>query len=309
MHFQKDILGTTSQAALKTLYLLQMGVGSLANVILFFHNISPILLGHKQRPTYTILSHMAVANLMVLFSSGIPHIMTAFVWRKPLSSLGCKCVYYLQRVARSTTLCSTCVLSTCQFLTLMLGRAERTVLRGRVFRFTGSFCCICWVSNVLMYIDVPLRIAGSQHTHNYTDTQGSWFCSSSAPNPGLGYLWSISDVVFIGLMAWSSGSMLLLLHRHHQRVQYIHGPTGCHQYLPEDRATRTILMLVVAFVFFSVLNSIFASYISAFSDFHLRLLQTSSFLVSCFPTISPFLLLLRDPRPLKLCSWVVGNHA
>ena len=210
MHFQKDILGTTSQAALKTLYLLQMGVGSLANVILFFHNISPILLGHKQRPTYTILSHMAVANLMVLFSSGIPHIMTAFVWRKPLSSLGCKCVYYLQRVSRSTTLCSTCVLSTCQFLTLMLGRAERTVLRGRVFRFTGSFCCICWVSNVLMYIDVPLRIAGSQHTHNYTDTQGSWFCSSSAPNPGLGYLWSISDVVFIGLMAWSSGSIRIL---------------------------------------------------------------------------------------------------
>uniref|UniRef100_A0A8C2RL13 Vomeronasal type-1 receptor n=1 Tax=Capra hircus TaxID=9925 RepID=A0A8C2RL13_CAPHI len=85
MSFQKDVLRTASQAALNTTYLLQMGVGSLVNVILFFQNIFPVLFGHKQRPTDTILTHMALANLLVLLSSGIPHTMTAFVSSKPLS--------------------------------------------------------------------------------------------------------------------------------------------------------------------------------------------------------------------------------
>uniref|UniRef100_A0A8C6CLH0 Vomeronasal type-1 receptor n=1 Tax=Moschus moschiferus TaxID=68415 RepID=A0A8C6CLH0_MOSMO len=69
----------SSQAALETMHLLQMGVGSLANVILFFYHMSPVLFGHKQRPTDTILTHTAVANLLVLLSSGIPHTAAAFV--------------------------------------------------------------------------------------------------------------------------------------------------------------------------------------------------------------------------------------
>uniref|UniRef100_A0A4W2GP87 Vomeronasal type-1 receptor n=1 Tax=Bos indicus x Bos taurus TaxID=30522 RepID=A0A4W2GP87_BOBOX len=90
MSFHRDALRTISQAALKTTYLTQIGVGSLANVILLFHNISPVLLGHNQRPPHTILSHMALSNLLFLLSSGVPYTMAAFVLRKPLSgSLAC----------------------------------------------------------------------------------------------------------------------------------------------------------------------------------------------------------------------------
>ncbi|XP_052512522.1 vomeronasal type-1 receptor 1-like [Budorcas taxicolor] len=284
------------------MYLLQMGVGSLANVILFFYHISPILSGHKKRPTDTILTHIAVANLLVLLSSGIPHTMAAFISRKPLCPLGCKFVYYLQKVACSTALCSTCVLSTYQSFTLTPGREGRSWLRGGAPRVTGSFCCTCWLFSVLMYIYVPVKITASPNRHNYTDAQGDWFCSSSSPSAGIVVLWSTSDAVFIGLVVWSSSSSVLLLHRHHQRVRNIHTPTGHHRCPPETTAARTILMLVVTFVIFYAVSSILVFYITAFFDFRQWLIQTSDILVSCFSTISPFLLLLRDPRTARICS-------
>ncbi|KAB0348381.1 hypothetical protein FD754_013238 [Muntiacus muntjak] len=302
MSFHKDALRTISQAALKTTYLTQIGVGSLANAILFSCSISPVLLGHKQRPAHTILTHVALSNLLFLLSSGVPYTMAAFVFRKPLTGLGCKFVYYIQRVARGTNLCSTCVLSTYQAFTLIPRRAKSVMLRGRAPRVTGPSCCTCWMLSLLIYIPVPLKITGPWDTHNSTDSQGNWFCSVSGNVIGFGCLWSVSDVMFIGLMVWSSGSMVFLLLRHHQRVQYIHTPTGYHGCPPETRATRTILMLVVTFVTFYLLDCIFVFHISASSDFRLWLFQVSNILGSCFPTISPLLLLLRDPRTPRFCS-------
>ncbi|XDC82604.1 hypothetical protein R6Z07F_013777 [Ovis aries] len=302
MSFHGEALRTIGQAALKTTYLTQMGVGALGNAILLFHNIAPGLLAHSPRPPHTILTHMALANLLFLLSSGVLYTMAAFVSRKPLNSLGCKFAYYVQRVALSTALCSTCVLSTYQAFTLTPRRAECVMLRGRVPWVTGPSCCTCWMLSLLMYIYVPVKITGPQDTHNYTDSQGKWFCSVSGTVTGLGYLWFISDAMFITLTVWSSGSMVLLLHRHHQRVQYLHSPAGHHRCPPETRAAHTILMLMVAFVTFYLLNYSLVFHISASSDFRLWLLQVSHVLASCFPTISPFLLLLRDPRTPRFCS-------
>ncbi|XP_036782241.2 vomeronasal type-1 receptor 4-like [Manis pentadactyla] len=301
MPFQGHVLRTSAEVTLKTTFLLQIGFGTLANVTLFFHNVSPVLRAHKQRPTHVVLTHMALANLLVLLSSGIPHMMAAFLLSNPLSSLGCKVVYYTHRVARSSTLCCTCVLSTCQFFTLIPGSVDWMTLRSAP-KVTGPSCCVCWVFGFLLNIYIPVSVTGAQNTGNDTDPQGRWFCSSSSPRAGVGILWSCPDAIFIGLMAWTSSSMVGLLRRHHQRVQHIHTPRGPHSCPPETRAAHTILMLVVTFVVFYTTNFIFIFYITVLSDLHLWLIYTCNILALCFPTVSPFMLILRDPRTPRFCS-------
>ena len=192
---------------MKTIFLFQVVVGTLGNAILFSRSISPVLLGHKQRPTQMVLPHLALANLLALLSPGIPHIMAAFVSRKPLSSLGCKFVYYIQRVALSTALCSTCVLSTYQSFTLSPKRAEWVMLRGRAPKVTGPSWWVCWMLSLLMSISVPVTVAGPQDTGSDTHNQRKWFCSSS-PSAAIVLLWSVSDAVSYphGLVQWLHGA-------------------------------------------------------------------------------------------------------
>uniref|UniRef100_A0A452TBP2 Vomeronasal type-1 receptor n=1 Tax=Ursus maritimus TaxID=29073 RepID=A0A452TBP2_URSMA len=105
-------------------------------------------------------------------------------------------------------------------------------------------------------------------------------------NLRLVFSWSISGAMFIGLMVWCSGSMVLLLHGHHQRT----------------RATRTILMLVTTFVVFYMRNSIFAFYVITLIGSYLCILDAYFLCFGfMFPTICPLLLILRDSIAPNFC--------
>ncbi|KAM7340369.1 hypothetical protein ACRRTK_000984 [Alexandromys fortis] len=124
-------LKTIEETALQIFLLCQTGIGTVANILLFIHNFSPVFAGIQLKPTQVILSHMAVANALILLITGFPNNMTVFAPRNPLTDLKCKLQYFIRLVARSINLCSTCVLSTHQFVTLVPGTWGRIMLRGK----------------------------------------------------------------------------------------------------------------------------------------------------------------------------------
>ena len=289
---------TTEEVALQILLLCQFGVGTVANVFLFVHNFSPVLTGSKQRPRQVILSHMAVANALTLFLTIFPNNMMAFAPKTPPTELKCKLEFFSHMVARSTNLCSTCVLSIHQFVTLFpLSRGKgKLILRASVQNLASYSCYSCWFFSVLSNIHIPIKVTGPQITDNNTDSKSKFFCSTSGFTVRIVFLQFSHDATFMSIMVWTSVSMVLLLHRHRQRMQHILTPNQDARGQAETRATHTILMLVVTFVSFYLLNCICIIF-HAFS-IHSRLFirLVSEVLAAVFPSICPLLLIFRDPK-------------
>ncbi|XP_046283472.1 vomeronasal type-1 receptor 90-like, partial [Marmota monax] len=81
--------------------------------------------------------------------------------------------------------------------------------------------------------------------------------SSTCPHSRVcGILW---DIFLLGLMALSSGYMVALLWRHKRQCQHLHTTSRIPQASPEQRATRTILLLMGSFVVMYYLDCVISS--------------------------------------------------
>ena len=119
------------------------------------------------------------------------------------------------------------------------------------------------------------------------------------------------DVIRSGLTVWASGSMVVFLLRHKQRVQHIHSNSHSSRTSAEARATSTIFVLVNSFFIIYSLSSLLSIWMSLFAILGQWLVGTSIFLSLCVPTVSPFVLICSDTRVTRktgLSSWRWGKH-
>ncbi|KAF4011308.1 hypothetical protein G4228_002500 [Cervus hanglu yarkandensis] len=290
---------------LRLLFLVQMGLGVLGNTFLLSTYASTSWTGCALKPIHLILTNMAVANFLVLLFKGIPQMI--FIWGMThiLGNTGCKLVYYIHRLARGLSLCTTCLLSTFQAITISPRTGGWMRLKDRAWKNILSCCFLCWISNLLINVFVPINLEAHQHTHNSTKLRDYGLCSSKNPEMSSAAKYTIimtfPDVVFMGLMIGASVYMVLLLHRHHQRVKHIHTLRNCHSFSPEAKAAQTVLLLASTFILFNFTNSLLTIY-NVFSKSHLWVQHATTFLAACYPSLSPLILLLRDLQAPRFCS-------
>lgn len=119
----------------------------------------------------------------------------------------------------------------------------------------------------------------------------SWFASGNLATALYVFLLCFCDGLFLGLMACSSISMISILYSHKKQVNHIYSTQEFLKVCPENRAMKSILILVCTFVLsysFSSIVAIFTTY-SKYPE--LWGVSVLTFVEICFPIFCPFVII------------------
>ncbi|KAM5133119.1 vomeronasal type-1 receptor 4-like [Callospermophilus lateralis] len=291
--------------AMGLMFLSQTAVGVLGNFSLLYYYLVLFCNECKLRSTDLILRHLVMANSLVILSKGIPQTMTTLGLKHYFNDYVCKFLFYMQRVGRSVSIFITCLLSIFQNITISPMNSCWKDLRGKASKYIGFSISLCWILYMVVNSIFPLQIFSKWSIKNLTKKTNYGYCFSQSGDKisesVYAALFVFPEVVFSMLMIWSSGSMVLLLYRHKQRVQHIHSIKVSPRTSPESRATQRILVLVGTFLSFYTLSSILNVCVALDFNPSWWLVNSNSLISMCFPTVSPFLLMSPDSILSRLC--------
>uniref|UniRef100_A0A8C9UX53 Vomeronasal type-1 receptor n=1 Tax=Spermophilus dauricus TaxID=99837 RepID=A0A8C9UX53_SPEDA len=298
--------------AVGLMFLSQSAVGILGNFSLLYHHLVLFCNDCTLRSTDLILRHLIIANSLVILGRGIPQTIAAFGLKYFFSDFSCKLILYMQRVGRSLSIVITCLLSIFQNITISPMNSCWKDHKERAPKYIGFSISLCWILYLVVNSIFPLYVLGKWNSKNVTEKRYLRYCLDIGPDNITNSLYTallvFPEVVFSVLMIWSSGSMVLLLYRHKQRVQHIHSIKVSPRSCPESRATQRILVLVGSFLSFHTLSSLLNVCVNLHFNPSWWLVNTNS-LISiiislCFPTVSPFLM-IHDSTVSKDCfNWI-----
>ncbi|XP_039100010.1 vomeronasal type-1 receptor 4-like [Hyaena hyaena] len=288
----------TRDLSVGLIFLIQTVVGTLGNLSLLYHYLHLSFTGCRARSIDLILRHLTVANALVILSKEVSHMMADFGVRQCSDDFRCDLLFYVQRVARGVSIESTCLLSIFQAVMISPQNSRWAALKGTAPKYIGPSTALCWILNMLINTIYLLYETGQWISINTWKTSYGFCCVVIYDNirASLFAVWlSFTDVCSLGLVLWASGYMVFILHRHKQRVRYIHATNVSPRSSAGSRATRSILVLVSTFVFCNTASSICQVCVAFFNNPSQSLVTMSALLAVCFPTLSPFVLMNCDP--------------
>nr|NP_001160760.1 vomeronasal 1 receptor oryCunV1R1601 [Oryctolagus cuniculus] len=274
------------------------GPGVVGNFLVLVRYVHTLVMGLEKKPTDLVLIHLAVSNILIICTTGIRDITPVIYFRNFLGDIGCKAVIYLNRVARSLSICTTCLLSIVQAITVSPRTTWWRKLKPRTAWQLLPYLLLFWVfsllisSNLLHYITAVNSVNGSgvrmYVRYCYMLPAGRivrWLFLS---------LMALRDLTFQSTMGWSSGHMALRLYKHHKRVLYLQSFRTAKHPSPEVRATQSTLVLMTCFLFSYWTDFIFSFYIGSTLTGDSTILHIKIFLELGYASLSPFILTSRD---------------
>ncbi|XP_030742141.1 vomeronasal type-1 receptor 2-like [Echinops telfairi] len=201
--------------------LFQVALGTLGNVSLLILRVFFRFHGGRSRSTNLILRTLAAANLLVIFSKGVPQTMLAFGVDHFLSDAGCKLVFYLERVASSVSTFTTCFLSVFQTITISPTNSMWATFKVKAVKYISPTNTLCWILPMLVNAIFPIYGSGTWSNKTMTKKTVWQYCASHHDNVTFSLyvaLISSHDVLCVGFMTWASGSMICILYRHNYLI-------------------------------------------------------------------------------------------
>nr|XP_004671597.1 vomeronasal type-1 receptor 4-like [Jaculus jaculus] len=292
--------------------LLQTTVGILGNFFLLSHYL--ILYYHEcsLKTTDLILKHLTMANTLIILSKGVSHIMTAFGLKEFISEIGCRFSLYVQRVGRSMSIGSTCILSVFQAITISPRSSDWKGLKTKAPKYIGLFLSLCWILYLIVNIIFPIYLLNKKvKSQNMTKAKSFEYCSPGDRDGIMDSLYMalfvFPEVLFSVLILWSNGFMVVILYRHKKQVQHIHSTNVSFRASPESRASCTILILVSFFLTFYTLSSILNACIAFLNSPSWWLVNINNIISMCFPSFGTLVLMNNAPTFSRFCFIWIRN--
>ncbi|XP_062036069.1 vomeronasal type-1 receptor 45-like [Lepus europaeus] len=288
----------SADVAINNCILCQAGFGILSNNFLFIHIVTHPQY-HKPKLTDLICCHLALVHIIML--------LTVLFWRSPdlfeslnfFNDFRCKALFYIIRVMRSLSICTTCFLSIIQAITISSSTSWLAQLKHKsthliFFLSLLWFLCLCFSTSMIFYTVANSNVT---QTNVMVITKYCSFFPISHSIRGLVFtLITSRDVFLIGVMLLSSVYMVILLLRHQRRSQYLHSTSLSPRSSPEKRATQTILLLVSFFVVMHCVDFIISSSSIMLWSYDSVILGIHDVVVSAYATVSPLVLICSNKR-------------
>ncbi|XP_036621039.1 vomeronasal type-1 receptor 4-like [Trichosurus vulpecula] len=280
-------------------YLLQIIITVFGNVLLLYLYSFNLITSQKIRPIGVIVINLAFSHIMMILFRAVPSTIQVCIQKIFLNDIECKIIIYLQRVSRGLSLCNTCLLSIFQAIAISSSSPKWAQLKARAPKWALPSCVFIWVLNLLTDVVVPLNVSGPRNDtmHNLTRNLGYCYIDWHAVSVSkLVMLKTFNDAVFLGIMAITSAYMVLVLFRHHWQVQHLHNTRLNPVASPETKATKVILLLMIIFLCFYSVASIFIIVLENSKDTQEWMINIPVILTSSYSTISPFVLISNDSQ-------------
>ncbi|XP_049643563.1 vomeronasal type-1 receptor 4-like [Suncus etruscus] len=289
-------------------------IGVLGNFSLLSAHLLLSCTGARLRAIDLILMHLTIANSLIILSNGVPQTMAEFGIKQSFSDLGCHLLSYIHRVGRGVSMGNYCLLSVFQAIKISPRDSCCKHLKFKAPQYVTLSVSLSWILHMFGNLFFPLHILYVSNTWSLKDiSKQNWgFCHVT-------YIDNVSVPVYITLIAfpeilctvlivWTSGSMILFLHRHKQRVQHIHQNHASSRISAERRATQRILVLVSSFLCFYSLSSLVRMWLALFPDKNRWLFNVGIIISLCFPIVSPFLVMKDDATVFRLSFVLIMNR-
>ncbi|XP_043828113.1 vomeronasal type-1 receptor 4-like [Dromiciops gliroides] len=286
-------------------YTLQIITGIISNLLLLYLYGSNLLTSQRMRSIVVIFINLSFSHILLILFKGVIFAVQICIQTFVLGDTECKIIIYLQRVSRSLCLCTTCHLSIYQAVTISSGRPLWAELKAKAQKYIVSSCAFIWVFSLLIDVDVPWYVNGPRNSTNSKLLENVGHCSLDRHAMAASKLVIrklLYDAVFLGIMAITSGYMVLILYRHDWQVQHIHTTNLNSNSSLEIRATKVILLLMSLFICFYSLSSIFIVVMENSKVANHWVIHISGFFNLCYPIFSPFVLISSDSQIHICCN-------
>lgn len=147
--------------------LFQFCIGILGNSLVFILYVYTFFIQpHFKKPIDSIFMHLMVVNMLTILLKMIPAIVSFSGVTCFLDDADCKAVLYLHRVSQSLSICTTCILSTFQAITIAPRNSKWAWLKPKLCTWAVFSFLFSWFINMIIYVSVIENVlAKTNYTH------------------------------------------------------------------------------------------------------------------------------------------------